>query len=324
MEKIYDLIILGGGPGGLAAGLYGARGMMKTLVIEKNMLVGGQIATTSEIENYPGGMILESGMELTMRMKEQATKFGCEFTTDTIVKTNLKSEIKVLTSETGSEYKAKSVILATGAHPRNLEVPGEKEYTGRGVSYCATCDAFFVKDLEVFVIGGGDTAVEESIYLTKFAKKVNIVHRRDQLRAAKSIQEKAFKNEKINFIWDTVVEEFKGHPIKGLESIVLKNKKTGEITEYNGDGKPIGVFVLVGNLPNTEFLGDEFKKNNSGYLIADDKTLNIIDSQSNEVIEGVYAVGDCREKSLYQVITASADGAIAAVNAEKYIEEKFN
>jgi thioredoxin reductase (NADPH) len=324
MENIFDLIILGAGPGGLAGGLYGARGMMKTLVIEKNMLVGGQISTTSEIENYPGGMIKESGMELTMRMKEQATNFGCEFVTDSIASVDLLGDIKTLVSETGVEYKAKSVIIATGAVPRLVGAPGEKEYTGRGISYCATCDAFFIKGLEVFVIGGGDTAVEEAIYLTKFAKKVNIVHRRDQLRAAKSIQEKAFKNDKINFIWDTVVEEFKGDPIKGLESIVLKNKKTGEITEYNGNGEAIGVFVLVGNLPNTSIFGEEFKKNDSGYFITDEKTLSPISSETGEKIDGVYIVGDCREKSLYQVITATADGAIAAVNAEKYVEEKFN
>lgn len=324
MENLYDLIIIGGGPGGLAAGLYGARGMMKTLIIEKNMLVGGQISTTSEIENYPGGMVKESGLELTSRIKEQASNFGCEFTTDTITKTDLLSEIKTLTGESGTEYKAKSVIIATGAYPRLVGAPGEKEYTGRGVSYCATCDAFFVKGLEIYVIGGGDTAVEEAIYLTKFAKKVNIVHRRDQLRAAKSIQEKAFKNDKINFIWDTVVEEFKGHPVTGLKSIVLKNKKTGEITEYDGNGEPIGVFVLVGNLPNTDIFGDVFKKNNSGYFITDEKTLSPINEKTGDLVEGVYIVGDCREKSLYQVITATADGAIAAVNAEKYTEEKFN
>ena len=325
MENLYDLIILGGGPGGLAAGLYGARGMMKTLIIEKNMLVGGQISTTSEIENYPGGMIMESGMELTMRMREQASNFGCEFKTDTIYKTDLQSNIKTLTSESGIEYKAKSVIIATGAHPRLVGAHGEKEYTGRGISYCATCDAFFVKGLEVFVIGGGDTAVEEAIYLTKFAKKVNIVHRRNELRAAKSIREKAFKNDKINFIWDSVVEEFKGHPITGLKSIVLKNKKTEELTEYDGNGEPIGVFVLVGNLPNTEIFGDEFKKNNSGYFITDEKSLSPIDTKSGNIVEGVFiVVGDCREKSLYQVITATADGAIAAVNSEKYTEKKFN
>ena len=324
MGNLYDLIILGAGPGGLAAGLYGARGMMKTLIIEKNMLVGGQISTTSEIENYPGGMIIESGMELTMRMREQASNFGCEFITDTISKTDLQSKIKVLTSESGIKYKAKSVIIATGAHPRLVGSNGEKEYTGKGISYCATCDAFFVKGLEVFVIGGGDTAVEEALYLTKFAKKVNVVHRRDQLRAAKSIREKAFKNDKITFIWDSVVEEFKGHPITGLKSIVLKNKKTKKLTEYGGNGEPIGVFVLVGNLPNTEIFGDEFIKNNSGYFITDEKSLSPIDNKTKSIVEGLFIVGDCREKSLYQVITATADGAIAAVNAEKYIEENFN
>ncbi len=324
MENLYDLIILGAGPAGLSAGLYGARGMMKTLVIEKNMLVGGQISTTSEIENYPGGMISESGTELTMRMKNQAANFGCEFKTDTIIKLDLESKVKTLTGESGIDYKAKSVILATGASPRLAGAPGEKEYTGRGVSYCATCDAFFVRDLEVFVIGGGDTAVEEAIFLTKFAKKVNVVHRRDKLRAAKSIQEKAFKNDKINFIWDTVVEEMKGDPIKGLESIVLKNKITGEVTEHSGGDKPIGVFVLVGNIPNTELFKDKLIVNPGGFLIADEKTLNVKLSSTGDNLEGVYATGDCREKLLYQVITASADGAIAAVSSEKYVEENFN
>ena len=324
MEILYDLIILGGGPAGLSAGLYGARGMMKTLVIEKNMLVGGQISTTSEIENYPGGMISESGTELTMRMKNQAANFGCEFKTDTIIKLDLKSKIKTLIGESGIEYKAKSVILATGASPRLAGAPGEKEYTGRGVSYCATCDAFFVRDLEVFVIGGGDTAVEEAIYLTKFAKKVNVVHRRDKLRAAKSIQEKAFKNDKINFIWDTVVEEIKGDPIKGVESIVLKNKVTEEISEYDGGDKPIGIFVLVGNLPNTDLFKENLKTNSSGYLVAEESSLNAYKSSDGEILEGVYIAGDCREKLLYQVITAAADGAIAAVSSERYVEENFN
>jgi len=324
MENLYDLIILGAGPAGLSAGLYGARGMMKTLVIEKNMLVGGQISTTSEIENYPGGMITESGLELTTRMKKQAVNFGCEFKTDTIVSIDLESKIKTLTNELGVEYKAKSVILATGASPRLAGAPGEKEYTGRGVSYCATCDGFFVRDLEVFVIGGGDTAVEEAIFLTKFAKKVNVVHRRNQLRAAKSIQEKAFKNKKINFIWDTVVEEMKGDPIKGLESIVLKNKITGEITEHNGGDKPIGVFILIGNIPNTELFKDKLMVNPSGFLIADPKTLNVKLSSTGNNLEGVYAVGDCREKLLYQVITATADGSIAAVVSEKYVEKTFD
>jgi len=324
MENLYDLIILGAGPAGLSAGLYGARGMMKTLVIEKNMLVGGQISTTSEIENYPGGMISESGTELTMRMKDQAINFGCEFKTDTIVDIDLESKIKVLTNELGIVYKAKSVILATGATPRSTGAPGEKEYTGRGVSYCATCDAFFIKNLEVFVIGGGDTAVEEAIFLTKFAKKVNVVHRRDQLRAAKSIQEKAFKNKKINFIWNTIVDEMKGDPIKGLESIVLKNKITGKVIEYNGGNEPIGIFVLVGNIPNTELFKNKLLVNSGGFLIADEKTLNVKLSSTGNNLEGVYVAGDCREKLLYQVITATADGAIAAIASEKYVEKVYN
>ena len=309
---IYDVIIIGGGPAGLSAGLYAARARISTLIIEKEA-PGGQIATTDEVANYPGSIEGATGPLLTARMVEQADEFGAVRVTDQIKSVDFSGKIKVLKGDKG-EYQAKSVIIATGAIPRPMGVPGEKSLTGRGVSYCATCDAPFFEELEVFIIGGGDSAVEEAIYLTKFARKVTIVHRRDELRAAKSIQEKAFKNEKMAFMWDTVVEEVKGKGI--LESIVFKNVKTGELTEVFPDEEDgaFGIFVFVGYLPETN-LFDGIIDMENGYIITDDNM------KTN--IEGVFAAGDNRVKSLRQVVTATADGAIAAVQAEKYIDDNF-
>lgn len=313
MSNVYDLVIVGGGPAGLAAGLYGARAKMKTLIIEK-LKLGGQIVITHEVANYPGSVENATGPSLIARMIEQCDEFGAERTADDIQEFDFSGDIKVLKGKNG-EYKAKAVILATGANPRKLGVPGEKELTGKGVSYCATCDADFFQDMEVFVIGGGDTAVEEGMYLTKFARKVTVVHRRDELRCAKSIQEKAFKNPKMEFKWDTVVEELKGDGI--LETAVFKNVKTGEITEFNApeeDGT-FGVFVFTGYIPQAEQFRGTVDMDQTGYFITDDNM------KTN--IPGVFAAGDARVKSLRQVVTATADGAIAAVQAEKYIGEHF-
>lgn len=309
---IYDVIIIGGGPAGLSAGLYAARARLNTLIIEKEG-AGGQIATTDEVANYPGSIAGATGPLLTARMVEQAEEFGAVRVSDEIREVDFSDKIKVLKGDKG-EYQAKSIIIATGAVPRPMGVPGEKELTGRGVSYCATCDAPFFEELEIFVIGGGDSAVEEAIYLTKFARKVTIVHRRDELRAAKSIQEKAFKNEKISFMWDTVVEEVKGKGI--LESIVFKNIKTGELNEVFPDEEDgaFGIFVFVGYLPATK-LFDGLIDMENGYIKTDDNMKTKID--------GVFAAGDNRVKSLRQVVTATADGAIAAVQAEKYIDDNF-
>ncbi|WP_246566239.1 thioredoxin-disulfide reductase [Tissierella simiarum] len=313
MSEIYDVIIIGAGPGGLAAGLYAARARMKTLILEKEK-AGGQIVTTDEVANYPGSVENASGPSLIARMVEQADEFGAERKLDTIKEVELNGEIKVLKGEKG-EYKAKSIIIATGARPRPIGCPGEKELTGRGVSYCATCDAAFFEDMEVYVVGGGDSAVEEAMYLTKFARKVTIVHRRDELRAAKSIQEKAFKNEKIDFLWNSTITELKGDGI--LESMVVKNTVTGEETEIhaNEDDGTFGVFVFVGYTPETK-LFEGLITMEGGYIKTDD------DMKTN--IPGVFAAGDCRVKSLRQVVTATADGAIAAVQAEKYINEAFD
>lgn len=313
MSEIYDVVIIGEGPAGLSAGLYASRSRLKTLIVEKEK-AGGQIVTTDEVANYPGSIENATGPSLINRMVEQAKEFGAEIQLDTIKEVELEGEIKVLKGDKG-EYKAKTVIIATGAQPRKIGCPGEAEFTGRGVSYCATCDAAFFEDMEVFVVGGGDTAVEEGMYLTKFARKVTLIHRRDELRAAKSIQEKAFANEKMHFMWDSVVKEIKGDGI--VESMLVENVKTGEVTEIVADEEDgtFGIFVFVGFLPNTKLFEGIIEMEN-GYIVTDQ------DMKTN--IPGVFAAGDCRVKSLRQVVTATADGAIAAIQAEKYIEENFN
>lgn len=251
MSKIYDVIVLGAGPAGLAAGLYAGRSRLSTLVVEKGK-DGGQIAITDDIENYPGQIVEgESGPSLIARMTQQCEKFGVERVSDVINAVELEGDVKKLKSAKG-EYCGKTVIIATGAFARPIGCKGEKEFMGKGVSYCATCDANFFEDFEVFVVGGGDSAVEEAMYLTKFARKVTIIHRRDELRAAKSIQEKAFKNEKLHFMWDSVVEEVGGEGI--LSWMKVKNVKTGEVTTIEADEEDgmFGVFGFIGTLPSTK------------------------------------------------------------------------
>ncbi|WDV47065.1 thioredoxin-disulfide reductase [Clostridiaceae bacterium M8S5] len=313
MENVYDVAIIGSGPAGLAAGLYSGRARMNTIIIEKEK-AGGQIVTTEEVENYPGSIGEESGPSLIARMVKQAEGFGAKKAKDTITDIQLDGDIKVLKGEK-EEYRAKAVIIASGAKPRLIGCPGEKELTGKGVSYCATCDGAFFEDFEVFVVGGGDSAVEEAMFLTKFARKVTIIHRRDTLRAAKSIQEKAFKNEKIDFMWNSEIVEVKGEGI--VESIVVKNRESGELKQIDADEEDgtFGVFVFIGFMPQTNLFKDKVDMDQRGYIITDDNM------KTN--IEGVFAAGDCRVKSLRQVVTACADGAIAATQAEKYIEDKF-
>lgn len=314
MSKIYDIIVLGAGPAGLAAGLYAGRSRLSVLIIEKGQS-GGQIATTDEIENYPGQLLEgESGVSLAARMSEQAQKFGAERVSDTIRGVELEGEIKVLKGA-AEEYRGKNIIIATGTHSRPIGCKGEAEYAGRGVSYCATCDGNFFRDLEVYVVGGGDSAVEEAIYLTKFARKVTVIHRRNELRAAKSIQEKAFKNPKIEFMWDTVVEELGGKDI--LSEMTVKNVKTGELTKIAADEKDgmFGVFGFVGTVPNSKLFEGIIDMDERGYIKTDD------DMHTN--IPGVYATGDIRVKSLRQVVTAVADGAIAAVQIERSMSDYF-
>ena len=308
---MYDTIIIGAGPAGLAAAIYAGRSRLNTLVIEKGA-VGGQIATTSDIENYPGALHEDTGSSLCERMAEQAKSFGASFVSDTALELMLEGAEKKIVCQKQT-YSAKTVIVAAGGSPKKIGCPGEAELAAKGVSYCATCDGSFFTDLEVYAIGGGDAAVEEAIYLTKFARKVTIVHRRDQLRAVASIAEKAMKNDKIHFLWDTVVQEIKGDDI--VESIVFKNVKTGELTEHNAseDDGTFGVFVFIGFEPVNELIRDKITVDPAGYVITDDNM--------NTNIQGVFVAGDLRQKSLRQVVTAVSDGAIAAMQAEKYIQE---
>ncbi|MDD4367084.1 MAG: thioredoxin-disulfide reductase [Eubacteriales bacterium] len=312
MDKIYDVIIIGAGPAGLTAGLYAGRAGLETLIIEKDE-EGGQISQTAEIENYPGSIEEESGYSLTERMSKQAGDFGAVIIKDTVKEISPEWEIKTIKCEK-KDYMAKTVIIAAGTTPVNIGCPGEKELTGKGISYCATCDGAFFQDMDVYVVGGGNSAVEEAIYLTRYAKKVTVIHRREKLRAEKPIQKKAFANEKIGFMWNSVVKELKGDGF--LEAIITENIISGEKTEIKADGEDssIGLFVFIGSDPKTEIFAKHLKTER-GYIVTND------DMETE--IPGVYAAGDIRVKNLRQVITAAADGAIAAFCAAKYIESKI-
>ena len=312
MSKIYDVIVLGAGPAGLTAGLYAGRSRLSTLLIEKGQ-DGGQIAITNEIENYPGQVEGDSGPSLIARMTKQCEHFGVERVSDMIKEVELTGPVKKLIGVKG-EYEAKCVIIATGAFPRPIGCKNEGKFVGKGISFCATCDASFFQDLEVYVVGGGDAAVEEAMYLTKFARKVTIIHRRDELRAAKSIQEKAFKNEKLHFMWNTVVDEVDGED-DILSKMIVKNTKTGELTtiEADEDDGLFGLFGFIGLLPKSDLFEGVIDMD-KGYIKTDDNM--------HTNVEGVYAAGDIRVKSLRQVVTAAADGAIAAMQAEKYIADQ--
>ncbi len=312
MAKIYDVIILGAGPAGLSAGLYAGRSRLSILIIEKG-IDGGQIAITNEIENYPGQVLEgETGPSLVARMTEQAKKFGAERVNDTIKSVELNGDVKKVVCSNGT-YESKTIIIATGAHHRNIGCENEEKFIGKGISFCATCDASFFEDFEVYVVGGGDAAVEEAMYLTKFARKVTIIHRRNELRAAKSIQEKAFANPKIAFMWDSVVEKVDGDEL--LTTMVVKNVKTGELTtvEADPDDGLFGLFGFIGLLPNTD-LFEGIIDMEKGYVKTDDNL--------HTNIPGVFAAGDLRIKVLRQVVTAAADGAIAATEAEHYLANK--
>lgn len=308
---VYDVVILGAGPAGLSAGIYAGRNCMSTLILEQGQ-DGGQIALTADIENYPGQMLEgESGVSLSERMAKQAEHFGVERVSDSIDELELDGDVKRLHGKK-AVYEAKTVILATGAFPKPIGCKNEKKFLGAGLSFCATCDGAFFKGLEVFVVGGGDSAVEEAIYLTNFARKVTIIHRRDELRAAKAIQEKAFKNDKIDFLWDSVVDELKGDDV--LNAIVVKNTKTGELTEIKADEADgmFGIFGFIGFSPRTSLVEGKLELEN-GYIKTDENM------RTN--IPGVYAVGDVRVKSLRQVVTAAADGAIAAMDSYHYLNQ---
>lgn len=303
---VYDQLILGGGPAGLTAGLYAARGGRKVALIERAM-PGGQAFLTNEIENYPGFPQGIGGPELMMAFQEQAIRFGLEIINNDIVKVDLAGDVKVLTGADGTVYLARTVIIATGAEPKKLGVPGEEEFRGRGVSYCATCDGAFFRNKKVAVVGGGDAAVEEAMFLTRFAEQVVIIHRRDEFRAINVLQERAKDNEKIEFRLNTVVEAIQGN--QKVESLRLRNVVTGDIQEEPFDG----VFIFVGTQPNTKFL--------EGVLSLDEKGCIVTNETMGTSLKGVYAAGDVRNTPFRQVATAVGDGAIAANSAEQYLAE---
>lgn len=304
----YDVIIIGGGPAGLSAAIYSARGGLKTAVFEKGM-IGGQINVTEDVENYPGFEKPLSGFELTSKMQAQAERFGANIIEEEIIALGMEGLCKVIETDSG-KYRTKSVIICTGAHPRRLNVPGEERLTGRGVSYCATCDGALYRDKVVAVVGGGDSAIEEGIFLTRFASKVIVVHRRDELRAQKIIQERAFANPKMEFVWNSVIQEIHGDT--KVSKLEIVNRLTKEITMMPVDG----LFIYVGILPNNDLLESRIELDSAGFVLTDE--------YMHTNVPGIYAAGDIRHTVLRQVVTATSDGAIAAWSAEKWIIENYD
>ncbi|GIO26400.1 thioredoxin-disulfide reductase [Ornithinibacillus bavariensis] len=304
-EKIYDVIIAGAGPAGMTAAVYASRANLDTLMIERG-IPGGQMANTEDVENYPGfDNIL--GPDLSNKMFEHAKKFGAQYAYGDIKSVEDYGDYKIVNA--GSKvYKTKTLIITTGAQYKKLGISGEEELGGRGVSYCAVCDGAFFKEKELIVVGGGDSAVEEGVYLTKFARKVTIIHRRDELRAQKILQQRAFDNEKVDFIWNTTVERING-PEGKVSSVTLKDVKTGEEYEKQADG----VFVYIGMVPLSEPFQSLGITNKEGYIITNENM--------ETSIPGIFAAGDIRDKKLRQIVTATGDGSIAAEAAIAYIEE---
>ncbi|QPC47457.1 thioredoxin-disulfide reductase [Mangrovibacillus cuniculi] len=304
-EKIYDVAIIGAGPAGMTAAVYTSRANLSTVMIERGV-PGGQMANTEEVENYPGyDHIL--GPDLSNKMFEHAKKFGAEYAYGDIKEIVDGEELKTVKTSS-KEFKARSVIITTGAEYKKIGVPGEKELGGRGVSYCAVCDGAFFKGKELVVVGGGDSAVEEGVYLTRFAEKVTIVHRREELRAQKILQQRAFDNEKVDFIWNHTVKEINEANGK-VGSVTLVSTENGEETEFKADG----VFIYIGMVPLTKPFENLGIMNEAGYIETNDKM--------ETKVPGIFAAGDVREKTLRQIVTATGDGSIAAQTAQHYVEE---
>lgn len=306
--QVYDVIIIGAGPAGLSAAIYAGRARLKTLLIEKGK-DGGQIILTSEIENYPGSLEKESGRSLIKRMTEQVASFGVERAADTIVEVDLSDDVKVIKGNK-EEYRGRSVIIASGAFPRPIGCENEKEFMGKGLSYCATCDAAFFEDMEVFVIGGGNSAVEEAMFLSTFARKVTIIQNLAELTADAIAIEQIMVNEKVHYVYNSVVESLEGDGI--VEAITIRNTETNETTRFEADEEDglIGIFSFIGYLPQSKIFENVVEMDH-GYIKTDEKMATNI--------PGVYAVGDVRVKNVRQVVTASGDGCTAAVAVEKYL-----
>ena len=303
-EKIYDVVIIGAGPAGMTAAVYASRANLATVMIERG-IPGGQMANTEEVENYPGfDTIL--GPELSTKMFEHAKKFGAEYAYGDVTEVIDGPEYKTIIAGK-KEYKTRTIIISSGAEYKKMGIPGESELGGRGVSYCAVCDGAFFKQKNLVVVGGGDSAVEEGIYLTRFADKVTIVHRRDELRAQKILQDRAFANEKIDFIWNTTVKEI--HEANGkVGSVTLVSTADGSESEFKTDG----VFIYIGMLPLTAPFKNLGILNENGYIVTNDKM--------ETSVPGIFAAGDVRDKMLRQIVTATGDGSIAAQSAQHYIE----
>ena len=308
-----DVVIIGSGPAGLTAAVYAARANLEPLVIEgltRGGPTGGQLTLTTDVENYPGFPEGIMGPELIQQMREQAERFGTSYITEDVTKVDLERRPFKLETDSGKDIYTQALIIATGARPRRLEIPGEDELWGGGVSACATCDGFFFKDQEVIVVGGGDSAMEEATFLTKFASKVTVVHRRDELRASKIMQERAFKNDKIEFIWDATVEEIHGENGQ-VTAVTLENAKTGERTELATNG----VFLAIGHIPNTHLFEGTLDMDDEGYLLVDQPT-----TRTN--VPGVFASGDVMDHIYRQAVTAAGTGCRAAIDAERWLAEQ--
>ena len=306
-SKIENVIILGTGPAGLTAAIYAARANLSPLIVEGEQ-PGGQLTITSDVENYPGFAEGIMGPELMNHFRKQAERFGTRFQTGRVVSLDASKAPYRMKLEDGGELVAKTVIIATGASAKWIGLPEEKKYSGKGVSACATCDGFFFRNQDIAVVGGGDTAMEEANFLTRFAKSVTVIHRRDTLRASKIMQEKAFKNPKIKFIWDTAVEGISGE--KGVEKLALKNLKTGATSDLT----VTGLFVAIGHEPNTKPFREVLRTNENGYLIVEAGS-----TRTN--VPGVFAAGDVADHVYRQAVTAAGTGCMAAIDAERYLED---
>ena len=309
-DKIHDVVIIGSGPAGLTAALYAARATLEPIVIEGTVdggPTGGQLTLTTDVENFPGFPDGIMGPKLIMDMRAQAERFGTRYITEDVVEADVTSNPKRLTTASGAEIFTRSLIIATGAKPRRLDIPGEEELWGSGVSACATCDGFFFKEKHVVVIGGGDSAMEEADFLTKFASKVTVVHRRDELRASKIMQERAFKNDKIEFVWNATVAEVQGAG-GSVSNVVLRDTVTGQTSDLACQG----LFLAIGHIPNTWLFSDVLTTDDEGYLLVDEPS-------TRTEVPGVFACGDVTDHTYRQAVTAAGTGCKAALDAERWL-----